>query len=87
MPDGVLLDASGKYLDYGLLGLTCFFLMLALAWVVRQWQAEQKSHQATRDARISDLKEHNADRMAIREAMTANTAAMNAVLDAVKERR
>ena len=94
MPDAAILDASGKFLDVGVIGAACIFLMVALAWVVRQWQAEQKAHQVTRDQRVEDLKEQMADRIAMRDAMSStaaalnqNTATMNAIIDLVRERR
>ena len=87
LPDQAVVDASRQFLDYGVIGSVVIFLITALWWVVRQWMAAIKDLHAEKDARRADAEKRAEDGEAMRSAVTANTAAMKAVLDNLRDRR
>jgi len=86
VPDDAFLGASQKILDVGVIGAVCILLMIALAYIVRRYNAEQEAHQKTRDSWLADVKEYANIGESVRNQMQANTSAMQSVLEIVKER-
>jgi len=86
IPDATVVDAGKQIIDVGVVGAGLVFCMLALAWVTRQWVAAMKKHDELQEARLKDVKDFAAIGEAIRQAMAANTVAIESALKVIRER-
>lgn len=84
MPDASLLEANRVLFDFGVLGVFCFFLLIALGFAVKQWIDRTRELNAEKDKRLDDVKANLAESAANRQAMEANTTAIRTMLDFVK---
>lgn len=84
MPDGALVEASKQLIDVGMVGTMLVFVLAAFAWVVRQWMKTLQELYAEKDARLRDVKETAALSESLRNAMAANTAAIQTMLGLLK---
>lgn len=84
MPDATIIDASKQIIDFGIIGSVLILVIAAASWVVRQWMKTLRELYAEKDARLRDAKEHASLAESMRNAMAANTTAIQAVLGYLK---
>lgn len=84
MGDASFLEANRVLFDFGVLGVFCFFLLVALGFAVKQWIDRTRELGAEKDKRLDDVKANLAESAANRQAMEANTTAIRTMLDFVK---
>lgn len=90
MPEAAFLDASGKFIDAGILGALVVILMSVIILQYRAHRVDMKekeaAHQKTREAHLADIRAFATIGESIREQQRATEAAITTVLDLVKER-
>lgn len=87
MPDATVVEAGRSLVDASpVVGAFLVLVMAALVWVVYQWLATLKALDAEKDARLDDAKAYAKDGEATRNAMAANTSAIQSILAVVKDR-
>lgn len=84
MPDATIINASERLLDVGLVGVFLVFSLAALSWVIRQWMKTLRELYEEKDERLKDAKESAQISESVRNAMVANTNAIQAVLGILK---
>lgn len=80
MPDAALLDASKTLIGEGVIGAMLVLSLAGLAFAVRQWMKTLRELYDEKDARLRDSKEYATLAESLRNAMAANTTAIQAVL-------
>lgn len=80
MPDSAVLDASKAIIGEGVLGAMLILTLAGLAFTVRQWIKTLRELYEEKDKRLSDAKEYATLAESLRNAMVANTSAIQAVL-------
>jgi len=83
----VVTDASTRIMDVGLVGVFLIGVLGTCGWITKQWLGTMKLLDAEKDARLADAKEYAAAGEAARSAMQANTAAIQSILEAFRDRR
>lgn len=80
MPDAALLDASKTLVGEGVIGAMLVLVLGGLVFAVRQWIKTLRELYDEKDARLKDTKEYAALAESLRNAMVANTTAIQAML-------
>lgn len=84
MPDATLVEASKQLIDLGTVGVFLVFVLAAFAWVVRQWMKTLQELYTEKDSRFKDAKEYAVLAESLRNAMAANTTAIQTMLQVLK---
>lgn len=79
MPDAAILDASNKLIEAGILGAVLVFVVIALAWVVRQWLSSHALLLKEKDSRLEDAKRYS-------DVVQANETTMRAMVETFRDR-
>jgi len=91
VPDAIAVEAGKTFLDLGIAGAVIIVLIGFLGWTVKQWQNERKEYakklDEEKDARLADAKEFAMLGETTRNAIAANTTAIQAMLEAFKDRK
>lgn len=93
MPDAAILDASGTLISTGAVGSFLVLVLAALVWTTYQWRAAEKTLLAEKDKRLDDAVAYAentvkfaAQMEAVNMSAQASTAAINTVLEIVRDR-
>lgn len=80
MPEVSVVEASRTIIGEGVIGAMLILTLSALVFAVRQWIKTLRELYDEKDARLKDWKEHATLAESMRNAMAANTTAIQAVL-------
>lgn len=90
MPDTIVTDAARSFFDVGVVGSLCVILALVIWYQDKRHRAELKdereAHQETREAQIVEIRQFATLGESIRDQQKATEAAIQTVLDLIKER-
>lgn len=90
MPDVVLTDAAKEIIGISIVGPICVLLICLLAWREKIYRSDlkmwQDKHDASQAARLNDLREFATMGESMRESQRALAVAVNASMEALKER-
>lgn len=90
MPESSIAGAAQAILqsrDAALLGAALILVLAVLVWITKQWLSSMKACDTAKEARLADAKEYAQSGESIRNAMQANTEAIRAVLDLLRDQR
>lgn len=80
MPEISVVEASRTLIGEGVIGAMLILSLAGLAFTVRQWMKTLRELYDEKDARLRDSREYATLAETMRNAMTANTTAIQAVL-------
>lgn len=83
MPDVSIIEANKQLFEYGSIGLLAFFAMVYGAFATKQWIDTVRRLNEEKDKRVDDVRQQVAETYTIRQAMEANTTAINTLLNFV----
>ena len=93
MPDAAVLDASNTLVQSGVLGAFLVLVLAALVWIAYQWRSAERALLDEKDKRLADAITYAentvkfaAQMEAVNVSAKASTAAINTVLEIVRDR-